>query len=88
MVVAMMWPLTVPTVGAMSRSSFRGWRTRLAVVCLATVTILWLALGLAGALVAQALAGTSGSLAWQLAFVLLAWRRTARRGAAGCWRSA
>ena len=29
MVIAMMWPLAVPTVGAVSRSSFRGWRTRL-----------------------------------------------------------
>ena len=28
-----------------ARSSFRGWRTRLGVVCLATVTVLWLALG-------------------------------------------
>ena len=72
MVVAMMWPLTVPTVGAIARSSFRGWRNRLGAVCLATVTILWLAVGLAGALLAQALSGQSGSFAWQLTFIALA----------------
>jgi len=38
MVIAMMWPLAAPTIGAVSRSSFRGWRTRLGMVCLATVT--------------------------------------------------
>ena len=72
MVVAMMWPLTVPTVGAIARSSFRGWRNRLGAVCLATVTILWLAVGLAGALLAQALSVPSGSFAWQLTFIALA----------------
>jgi hypothetical protein len=72
MVVAMMWPLTVPTVGAIARSSFRGWCTRLGAVCLATVTILWLAVGLAGAVLAQALSIPSGSFAWQLSFIALA----------------
>ncbi len=82
MVVAMMWPLSVPTVGAITRSSFRGWRTRLAVVCLATVSTLWLGLGLAGAAVAQALSVPAGSLWWQLAFVCLALAgyRSAHRG--------
>ncbi|MDQ4053913.1 MAG: hypothetical protein M3237_14590 [Actinomycetota bacterium] len=72
MVVAMMWPLTVPTVGAITRSSFHGWRTRLGVVCLATVTILWLAVGLAGAMIARTLSVPPGSIGWQLAFVCLA----------------
>lgn len=72
MVIAMMWPLAVPTVGAVSRSSFRGWRTRLPVVCLATVTVLWMAVGLAGALAARSLGATAGSVWWQLAFVGLA----------------
>jgi hypothetical protein len=72
MVIAMMWPLAVPTVGAVSRSSFRGWRTRLPVVCLATVTVLWLAVGIAGALVARTLGVPAGSVWWQLAFVGLA----------------
>lgn len=72
MVVAMMWPLTVPTVGAITRSSFRGWRARLGAVCLATVTILWLALGLAGAVFARALSVPPASVWWQLVFVGLA----------------
>jgi hypothetical protein len=72
MVVAMMWPLTVPTVGALTRSSFRGWRTRLGVVCLATVTILWLAVGLAGAMLARTLSVPPGSVWWQLSFICLA----------------
>lgn len=72
MVIAMMWPLAVPTVGAISRSAFRGWRARLAAVCLATVTALWLAVGLVGAMVATALSVPPGSLWWQMAFVGLA----------------
>lgn len=72
MVAAMMWPLTVPTVGAITRASFRGWRTRLGVVCLATVTILWLAVGLAGAVLARTLSVPPGSVWWQLAFICLA----------------
>ncbi|WP_165821282.1 DUF2182 domain-containing protein [Nocardioides gansuensis] len=72
MVVAMMWPLTIPSVGAITRSSFRGWRMRLGVVCLATVTILWLAVGLAGAMFARTLSVPPGSVWWQLAFVCLA----------------
>lgn len=81
MVIAMMWPLAVPTVGAVSRSSFRGWRTRLGVVCLATVTVLWLAVGLTGALLARSLDVPAGSVWWQLAFVGLALAafRSARR---------
>ena len=54
------------------RSSFHAWRTRLGVVCLATVTILWLGVGLAGAMMARALAVAPSSLWWQLAFVCLA----------------
>ncbi|MET0915589.1 MAG: hypothetical protein ABWY81_05260 [Jiangellaceae bacterium] len=81
MVIAMMWPLAVPTVGAVSCSSFRGWRTRLQAVCLATVTVLWLAVGLAGALLARSLGVPAGSVWWQLAFVgvALAAFRSARR---------
>lgn len=72
MVVAMMWPLTVPTVGAINRSSFRDWRLRLSAVCLAAVTVLWLVVGLAGAIVAGAFSVPPGSLWWQLAFIGLA----------------
>lgn len=81
MVIAMMWPLAVPTVGAVARSSFRGWRARLSVACLATVTVLWLALGLAGALLAGSLGVPAGSVWWQLGFVSLALAmfRSARR---------
>jgi predicted metal-binding membrane protein len=69
MVVAMMWPLAVPTVGAVARASFRGWGVRLAAACLATVTLLWLAFGVAGAVVARLFAVRPGSLGWQLVFV-------------------
>lgn len=82
MVIAMMWPLAVPTVGAVSRSSFRGWRTRLGMVCLATVTVLWLAFGVAGALLARLLDVRPGSLGWQVACVglaLVAFRSARRR---------
>ncbi len=81
MVVAMMWPLAVPTVGAIGRSSFRGWRTRLGGVCLATVTVLWLAFGLAGAMLARTLSFPPGSVWWQLSCVCLALvaLRSARR---------
>lgn len=81
MVVAMMWPLAVPAVGAVSRSSFHGWRTRLCVVCLATVTALWLAFGLVGALLARLLEVSPGNLWWQVSFVCLALlaTRSARR---------
>jgi hypothetical protein len=81
MVIAMMWPLAVPTVGAVSRSSFRGWRTRLPVVCLTTLTVLWLAVGLAGALLARSLGVPADSVWWRLAFVGLALAafRSARR---------
>ncbi|MCW2737198.1 DUF2182 domain-containing protein [Nocardioides sp.] len=81
MVIAMMWPLAVPTVGAVSRSRFRGWRTRLPVVCLATVTVLWLAVGFAGAVLARLLGVPVGGVWWQLAFVGLALAafRSARR---------
>lgn len=82
MVVAMMWPLAIPAVGAVSRSSFRGWRTLLGAACLATVTLLWLAVGFAGALLARVLGVTPDSIWWQLAFVCLALMafRSARRG--------
>lgn len=82
MVVAMMWPLAIPAVGAVSRSSFRGWRMRLAVVCLATVTLLWLVVGFAGALLARVLGVPPDSTWWQLSFVCLALAasRSARRG--------
>jgi hypothetical protein len=72
MVVAMMWPLAVPTVGAVHRSAFPAWRTRLDVVCIATVTVLWLVVGLAGASAARVLGVEPHSVRWQLAFVCLA----------------
>jgi hypothetical protein len=81
MVVAMMWPLTVPTVAAVSRSAFRGWRVGLGVVCLTTVTLLWLAFGVGGAMVARMLAVPRGGFWWQLSFLCLAMvsSRSARR---------
>ena len=81
MVVAMMWPLTVPTIGAVARSSFRGWRTRLAIVCLTVVTVLWLAVGLAGAMLARTLSVQAGSVLWQVVFICIALLafRSARR---------
>ncbi len=72
MVVAMMWPLAIPTVTAVARSSFRGWRARLAIVCLATVTVLWLSVGLAGATLARTFSVPPGGIAWQLSFICLA----------------
>lgn len=72
MVVAMMWPLAVPTVGAVHRSAFRAWRARLDIVCVATVTVLWLVAGLAGASVARVLAVQPRSVWWQLASLGLA----------------
>jgi hypothetical protein len=72
MVVAMMWPLAVPTVGAVHRSTFPAWRTRLDVVCIATVTVLWLVVGLAGASAARLLDVGPHSVRWQVAFACLA----------------
>lgn len=72
MVVAMMWPLAVPTVGAVHRSAFRAWRTRLDIVCIATITVLWLVVGLAGASAARVLDLQPHSVGWQLAFLCLA----------------
>ena len=81
MVVAMMWPLAIPTVDAIARSSFRGWRIRLGVVCLMTVTILWLAFGIAGGLLARAPSVSAGGVWWQVGFICLALLafRSARR---------
>lgn len=81
MVVAMMWPLAIPTLDAVSRAAFRGWRTRLALVTLATMTLLWLGFGLIGASIARAVEVPAGSVWWQLAWVGVAivLTRSARR---------
>lgn len=81
MVVAMMWPLAIPTLDAVSRAGFRSWRTRLTLVTLATLTLLWLGLGLIGASIASAAGVPAGSVWWQLAWVgvAIALTRSARR---------
>ena len=81
MVMAMMWPLVVPTVNRVGRAAYPRWRLRLTVTAMATVTLLWLALGLVAASVAQVAGVPEGSVWWQLAFLAvaaLAWR-SARR---------
>lgn len=81
MVAAMMWPLTVPTLTAVSRSAFPGWRFRLVTTCLATGTLLWLAVGLLGATAARAVGVPTDHLGWQLGWVAMAVvaMRSARR---------
>jgi hypothetical protein len=81
MVAAMMWPLAVPTVDALSRATYAGWRTRLVLTCLATVTVLWLAAGLLVAGLAQLAGVPAGSGWWQLGWVAVALvaLRSARR---------
>lgn len=72
MVVAMMWPLALPTVSAVSRASFRRWRVPMLLVCLGAFTVLWLAGGLALASVARLAKVPEHSREWQLAWVVLA----------------
>lgn len=81
MVVAMMWPLLLPVVDRVSRAAFPRWRWRLVGITVATSTFLWLALGVAAALVADVFGVAHGSLWWQLAFIgaaAVAWRSAAR----------
>ncbi|HZH18808.1 MAG TPA: hypothetical protein VEZ18_01315 [Geodermatophilus sp.] len=89
MVAAMTWPLAVPTLSAVGRAAFRGWRVRLVATCLVSVTVLWLGAGLAIASVARALAVPAGSGGWQLGWVAAAvlWSRSAWR-ARLLWRCA
>jgi hypothetical protein len=70
MVVAMMWPLTLPTLDAVVRSGFRGWRVPLAAVCLGTTTALWLVAGLGVAAVAWVV--PVPALWWQLGCLAVA----------------
>lgn len=81
MVIAMMWPLAVPTLTAVGRASYPGWRVRLQLVVLATVTLLWLGVGLLAAALAQALAVPVGAWWWRLLWVgiALAATRSAHR---------
>jgi hypothetical protein len=72
MVAAMMWPLAAPALVVVSRSAFRPWRVGLVATCLGTVTVLWVAAGLAVASVAYLLAVPAGSRMWQLAWVAVA----------------
>ena len=72
MVAAMMWPLAVPTLSAVGRAAFRGWRTPLVVACLGTITALWLVSGFAVAAVARALEVPAGSTAWAVGWVAVA----------------
>ncbi len=81
MVVAMMWPLLVPTVDHVSRAAFPRWRFTLVSITVLTATLLWLALGFAVALAAQVAGIPAGSVWWQLAFIgvaAVAWRSAAR----------
>jgi hypothetical protein len=81
MVAAMMWPLAVPTLSLVARAAFREWRTGLVMTCLGTVTVLWLAAGLAVASAAHAFGVPAESPAWQLGWVAVAvlLSRSARR---------
>ncbi len=81
MVVAMTWPLAVPTLSAVGRAAFRGWRVRLVAACLVSVTVLWLAAGMAIASVAHVLAVPADSGGWQLGWLAAAllWSRSAWR---------
>ena len=72
MVAAMMWPLAVPALSMVSRVAFRGWRVRLVAACLGTVTVLWIAAGLAVAAAAHVLGVSAGSRVWQLGWVAVA----------------
>lgn len=81
MTAAMMWPLVVPTVNRVSQAAFPRWRLALTATTVLTTTALWLALGFAAALAAQAASVPVGSVWWQLAFLgvaAVAWR-SARR---------
>jgi len=79
MVVAMMWPLAVPATDAVVRAAYRRWRPALAATCLATFTVLWLAVGAAGAAVAGALAVDPQTDGWVLTWLAVA--------VAGTWSS-
>ena len=81
MLVAMMWPLAVPTLSVVGRVAFRGWRVPLVAACLGTLTVLWLVAGLLAGSVAQLLAVPERSLGWQLGWVAVALvaGRSARR---------
>ena len=87
MVVAMMWPLTVPALSVVRRAAFRSWRLRLVAACLGTVTLLWVGAGVTLAAVANVVAVPAGSVAWQLGWVAVAAlaTRSARR-ARVLWR--
>ena len=81
MLVAMMWPLAVPTLSVVGRAAFPGWRTALVAACLGTLTALWLLAGLAAGSAAQLLGVPAQSPAWQLGWVAVALLagRSARR---------
>ena len=89
MMAAMMWPLAAPALAVVSRGAFRAWRVRLVATCLGTVTVLWVAAGLAVASVAHLLVVPAGSRAWQVGWVAVALLagRSARR-ARVLWRCA
>lgn len=72
MVAAMMWPLAVPAANRVARAAYPGWRWILAATTVVTSTLLWVALGLAAASVAQVAAVPAGSTWWQLAFLFVA----------------
>lgn len=81
MVMAMMWPLVVPTLEVVQRAGYPRWRVRLTITTLATSTVLWLGFGLAAASVASVASVPVGSPWWQLGFLavaIAAWR-SARR---------
>ena len=74
--VAMMWPLVVPTVNRVGARA-TPWRARLTLTMMATVTLLWLAFGLARPRRRRSLGVPAGSPWWQLAFLAAAMRRVA-----------
>lgn len=69
MTAAMMWPLIAPTVDRVAQAAYPRWRFALSATTLATVTVLWLALGLVAALAAQIGSVPVDSVWWQLAFL-------------------
>lgn len=89
MVVAMMWPLTLPCLDLIARSSYRRWRRRLIATALVIVTAFWLVFGVVAGMLARLLSAPVGVVWWQLGWiaVALATLRSARRSRL-LWRCA
>lgn len=89
MVIAMMWPLTLPCLDLVARSSYRRWRRRLIATALATVTALWLVFGLLAVMLGRLLSPLVSVVWWQLGWIAVALvaLRSARRSRL-LWRCA